>query len=71
MSLKMNSSTNFNGTSEINGETIATFDAYYNENKVLNINKSILLIDIYAENKEDVDADITEFENTVISKIIE
>lgn len=71
MALSMNSTSNFNGTSVIENDTIATFNASYNGDGRLYINKTIESVEKYVLNKEVVDADGAQFEETVISKITE
>ena len=71
MALSMNSTSNFNGASVIENDTIATFNASYNGDGRLYINKTIESVEKYILNKEVVDADSEQFEETVISKITE
>lgn len=71
MALSMNSTSNFNGASVIENDTIATFNASYNGDGRLYINKTIESVEKYVLNKEVVDADGAQFEETVISKITE
>ena len=71
MALSMNSTSNFNGASVIENNTIATFNASYNGDGRLYINKTIESVEKYVLNKEVVDADGAQFEEAVISKITE
>ena len=71
MALSMNSTSNFNGASVIENDTIATFNASYNGDGRLYINKTIESVEKYVLNKEVVDADGAQFEEAVISKITE
>ena len=71
MALSMNSTSNFNGASVIENNTIATFNASYNGDGRLYINKTIESVEKNVLNKEVVDADGAQFEETVISKITE
>lgn len=60
---------NYNASSIINDNTIASFSAnYYSENSV-NFSKTINDISAYIKNKDTVDADEAEFQNKVISGI--
>ena len=67
--LSIQKSINFSGTSsiEVNGvkTPVAYFNAQIQSDGKYNINQSIQNVDAYKANKEQVDADFTEFEQKV------
>lgn len=68
--LTFNKSLNFNGNSQIDGVTIANFNASYDNNN-LYFNKNIQEIEKFsdAEIEEQVNADYKEFEEKVMTVI--
>ena len=68
--LTFNKSLNFNGDSQINGVTIANFNASYNDGN-LYFNKNIQKVEQYtdAEIETQVNADYNEFEEKVMAII--
>ena len=67
--LSIQKSINFSGTSsiEVNGvkTPVAYFNAQIQSDGKYNINQSIQNVDVYKANKEQADADFTEFEKKV------
>ena len=67
--LSIQKSINFSGTSSIEVNDVKTPVAYFNaqiqSDGKYNINKSIQNVDAYKANKEQADADFTEFEQKV------
>ena len=64
--LKINTTINLNGTSEINGQVVAYMSASIStDGQSANINKGITNQDLYNANKASVRADFAEFENEV------
>ena len=64
--LKINKTINLNATSEINGQVVAYMNASIStDGNSANINKGITNQDLYNENKAEVRADFSEFENEV------
>lgn len=68
--LTFNKSLNFNGDSQINGATIANFNASYNDGN-LYFNKNIQKVEEYtdAEIEAQVNTDYDEFEKKVMAVI--
>ena len=64
--LKINTTINLNGTSEINGQVVAYMSASIStDGQSANINKSIANQDLYNANKASIRADFAKFEDEV------
>ena len=73
--LSIQKSINFSGTSsiEVNGvkTPVAYFNAQIQSDGKCNINQSIQNVDAYKANKEQVDADFTEFDQKVFEAAVQ
>ena len=69
MALTMNSSSNYNGNSMINDESVASFSASFNGDNKVYFGKTIEDTSKYIENCTEIDADYAEFEKSVLESL--
>ena len=67
--LNVTTSKNFSGTSVIDNVAVANMYATINENGNININKTITDQKAYVNHKEEVEKDMSDFEEMVYSSI--
>lgn len=67
--LNLNINMNFSGTSTENEEVLASFNASYSGEKSVYISVSIMDKDVYAANKNKIDADLAHFTEQVMTTI--